>query len=101
LLFRLDLHPKVYATAYALDPVRTGTARKPLPMSPSASKTAAASPASGRSASAACAADVICVWPAWNNVAPVARMMKYIIAFEKNMPMRVSHLAAFNSALVT
>ena len=52
------------ATAYAADPARTGIASKPVPMMPAANSVNAKSPAIGRSASAACADDVMFWTPA-------------------------------------
>jgi hypothetical protein len=55
-------------------------------MRPTANRTYAKSPASGRSASAACAADWIPVCPVLNSVAAVDNMMKYITTFENSIP---------------
>ena len=71
-----DRQPKASVTPYAAEPVRTGTASTPEPISPMAKRSTAASPASGRRAWAASVAEATSVLPATNRVAPVARMMK-------------------------
>ena len=58
----------------------------PAPISPTAKRMPARSPASGRSASAASAALLMSVLPALKSVSALARMMKYITRFENAMP---------------
>ena len=71
-----------------------------MPIRPNASRTPAASPASGRSAWAASAADLISVWPVWWSVAAVLSMMQYMTTTLKNMPVMTSTAAYFNSLSV-
>src|SRR4029078_11778192 len=82
------------AIAYAADPASTGTPRIPVPTRPIVNSAAAAGPATGLSADAASAAVSTSVTPAACSVAAAVRMMKYMIAFEKNIPTLTSRVAA-------
>jgi hypothetical protein len=64
----------------------------PVPMMPRLNSTKVNSPASGRSASAACAEVWMSVTPTACSVAAVLRMMKKAIRFENVIPTIVSTL---------
>jgi len=62
----------------------------PVPMIPNAKSRYARSPASGRSASAACAAVPMCRKPCRYRVAALVKMMKYMTMFDRNIPTSTS-----------
>jgi hypothetical protein len=72
-------------------------ASRPVPTRPSVNSRYAASPASGRSASAAWRLVAMSTWPARWSVAAAARMMKYITTFEKTMPVTTSRRTSRSS----
>jgi hypothetical protein len=75
-----------------------GTARNPTATIPAAKSARAPLPAIGSSALAAAAAVAMSWWPARNSVDEVARMMKYMITFEKSIPDVMSMRDCFNSS---